>query len=162
MNQTDQMVSDLRSITRLYPWVGKQMSTLYNKFYHAQKKKGGMFYMVLDVAAIDWDRIPPDVQEDGTIRIWFHNLANVRPTSYGLTFWFGCGVATFMHGNYPIVHWEAIRFVGALHADGHSERFYPELQMRRPALENVFGNILQLLRVVDVQFDDEPTDAKEH
>jgi hypothetical protein len=161
MSQSDRMVSDIQSIARLYPWAGKRMMDLYEKFKHAELKKGGMFYMVLDVRGIDWERTPPHIQEDGTVKVWFHKQTNVRATSHGITMWWGQGIATYIYGTHPVVHWEAIKFIGALRPDGTSARFYPELQLRRPPLETVLADVLNLLRIVDIQFD-EPTDAQEH
>ena len=142
---------------------GQIMKRLYDKFEQAEKKLGSKFFMELHIDAIDWDRFPSTYPTTyyNTVLEWYHNLSRVRSCAQGISMWFGQGLATYMHSNLPVVSWEAIYCIGALRPDGTSARFYPELQLRRPPLETVLADVLQLLRIVDIKFD-EPTDAQEH
>lgn len=144
---------------------GQIMKGLYQQFYQAEVLKGSMFFMELHIDAIDWDTpIEPRYKTTyySTVLEWFHNVSITGTSSQGLCLKWNRGLANRMHGNMPVVTWEAIYCIGALRPDGKVARFYPHLQyVKQRPLEQVFGDLLQTLRYVDIQFD-EPTDAQEH
>ena len=145
---------------------GQIMKRLYDKFEQAEKKLGSKFFMELHIGAIDWDRFPSTYPTTyyNTVLEWYHNLSRVRSCAQGISMWFGQGLATYMHDNLPVVSWEAIYCIGALRPDGSVVRFFPHLQyVKERPLEDIFGQLLNTMRLVDIEFDEEPiVHAEEH
>jgi hypothetical protein len=151
---------DLASICKLQRWAGVEMRERYKKFWLHERKLKGLFYIELNVAAIEWDMRPPNIDADGCIRVWMHELKEVAPTFEGLSMWFGCGIATYMHGNRPVATWEAIKCVGSLRPGGTTAKFYPELQYVRAPLLDTLQDICRMLQHVDIEFVDSPQEDK--
>jgi hypothetical protein len=163
----DSGVTAIRSVLLAFNGLkaGQTMKRLYDKFYHAELAKGSQFFMELHMDAIDWDTWTFEgykITYYSTILEWYHNLSIFGVSSQGLCLKWTMGLAKKMHGNMPIVSWEAIYYIGAVRPDGKVVRFFPHLQYvkERPLVE-VFDELLQILRHIDIEFD-ETTDAKEH
>ncbi|MNU65286.1 hypothetical protein D3C71_545750 [compost metagenome] len=146
---------DMESIYKLSRWAGVMMRDRYEKFWLRERKLKGLFYIELNVAAIEWD-MRPEADENGLIRVWMRELKDVAPTYKGLSMWFGRGLATRMSGNRPVVSWEAIHCVGSLRPGGTTAKFYPELQYAKRSMLPLFQNICKLLKDVGIEFDESP------
>lgn len=154
LNRDRGIAFELASICKMQRWAGVEMRKRYEKFLTKERGLNGMFYIELNVDAIEWDRRPPNVDANGCIRVWMRELRDVFPTHQGLSMWFGRGIATYMHGNRPVASWEAIKCVGSLRPGGTTAKFYPELQYARPPLLSVMQDICRMLKDVDLEFDE--------
>lgn len=142
---------DMASIYQLHRWAGVEMRDRYQKFWQRERKLNGLFYIELNVAAIEWD-MRPEADENGLIRVWMRELKDVAPTFKGLSMWFGRGLATRISGNRPVASWEAIHCVGSLRPGGTTAKFFPALQYEQRPLLPIIQDICLMLKDVDIQF----------
>lgn len=167
MRHRDPGVIAIRSVLQSFNGLkaGQIMDRLYTKFELLERGRGSMFFMELHIDAIDWDRFPSTYPTTyySTVLEWYHNLSRVRSCAQGISMWFGQGLATYMHGNLPVASWEAIYCIGAMRPDGSVVRFFPHLQyVKERPLEDVFGQLLNTMRLVDIEFDEPTVHAEEH
>lgn len=147
---TGDIAADILSICKLQRWAGVNMRKLCEKFFFEERKHRGMMYLEIRVDALDWDRRPPGVDENGIVKEWFHNLYDVRPSHKGLTMYFNQGIAQHIHGSRPVITWESIVNIGSLRPGGKTHLFSPARQYEQTPLLNVFQDIAQMAAAFEV------------
>ena len=125
-------------------------------FARENSQRGSIFFVEIQPEAVDWDRWPSwAIRENGLAYEWFHNLSHLRSVHEGIKAWFGRGLWAHIHGNYPVVSWEAIVCVGAIRPDGSVSRFSPQNQIQYTELHKSIGEVCRLLKLVGPDFNPE-------
>lgn len=151
------IVDTIANIRKLNWWVTWEMRKRYDKWFaYENSQRGALFFMEIHPAAVDWDtpfRIP--TRENGMVYEWFHNLSHLRSVHEGIKAWYGRGLYGKIHGNYPVVPWEAIECIGAIRPDGSVSRFHPQGQIQYTELTNTINEVCQLLKLLGPDFNPE-------
>jgi hypothetical protein len=156
-NQDTTIVDTIAEIHKLNWWVTWEMRKRYDKWFaYENSQHGALFFMELHPAAIDFDRYPDYyVRENGMLYVWFHELSGLRSIHEGLTMWFGRGLATYIHGNRPVIPWEAIHCVGAIRRNGSVSRFFVQDQINYTELVSTISDVCRLLKLAGPDFNPE-------
>lgn len=151
---------DLASICKLQRWAGVEMRKRYEKFHTHECKLNGMFYLELNVSAIEWDQLPPNIDANGCVRVWMRELRDLTYNHQGIRLWYRRGITAYMSSAEPVATWEAIKCVGSLRPGGTTAKFYPELQYVRPPVLETLQDICRMLKHADIEFDVSPKEDK--
>lgn len=156
-NMDTTIVDTIADIRKLNWWVTWEMRKRFDEWFAWENsQRGSLFFMELYPDAVDWDtpfRIP--VRENGMVYEWFHNLSHLRSVHEGIKAWYGRGLYGKIHGNYPVVSWEALRCVGACRPDGSVARFFPQDQINYTPLHQSIGEVCRLLKLAGPNFNPE-------
>lgn len=157
-NMDRTIVDTIADIRKLNWWATWEIRKRYDEWFaYENSQRGSLFYMEIHIAAVDFDRYPVWYARrgNGMAYEWFHNLVNLRSIHEGLTMWFGRGLACFIHGNNPVIPWEAIHCVGAIRKDGSVSRFFVQDQINYTELVSTISDVCRLLKLAGPNFNPE-------
>ncbi|MNL38246.1 hypothetical protein D3C87_1604430 [compost metagenome] len=150
------IVDTIAEIHKLQWWVTWRLRERYDKWFDRENQRGTRFFMELDLAAIDWDRFPSYYSRgNGVVMCWYDQLSSLRSVHEGLSMWFGRGLATYIHGNTPVIPWEAIRCCGAIRKNGSVSRFFVQDQIQHTELVSTINDVCRLLKLAGPNFNPE-------